>query len=196
MEGGGAGTLRGCLTSNQRGRPYGACTTALDEPGGVAAPPELRPDTGAGAAPVPSETGCRRWGWLRVGGAVRLGAYPWDDRLRLFTLGDRSPTTSAARGSTSPACVVLVLSGWPRRYNCAMSRSVRRASYPVVGGRPSTGNRLVSRGWWSCCRRGGRSAGRAARRSARPARVSCRRRRTGRGPAAGRPRGRSPRSLR
>jgi hypothetical protein len=30
--------------------------------------------------------------WLRAGGAVRLGACPWDDRLRLFALGARSPT--------------------------------------------------------------------------------------------------------
>jgi hypothetical protein len=30
--------------------------------------------------------------WLRAGGAVRLGAGPWDGRLRLFALGARSPT--------------------------------------------------------------------------------------------------------
>jgi hypothetical protein len=30
--------------------------------------------------------------WLRADGAVRLGACPWDDRLRLFALGARSPT--------------------------------------------------------------------------------------------------------
>jgi Transposase DDE domain len=30
--------------------------------------------------------------WLRAGGAVRLGACPWDGRLRLFALGARSPT--------------------------------------------------------------------------------------------------------
>lgn len=30
--------------------------------------------------------------WLRDGGAVRLGACPWDARLRLFALGARSPT--------------------------------------------------------------------------------------------------------
>lgn len=30
--------------------------------------------------------------WLKAGGAVRLGACPWDDRLRLFALGARSPT--------------------------------------------------------------------------------------------------------
>jgi hypothetical protein len=30
--------------------------------------------------------------WLRAGGAVRVGACPWDDRLRLFALGARSPT--------------------------------------------------------------------------------------------------------
>jgi hypothetical protein len=30
--------------------------------------------------------------WLRDGGAVRLGACPWDDRLRLVALGARSPT--------------------------------------------------------------------------------------------------------
>ncbi len=30
--------------------------------------------------------------WLRAGGAVRLGACPWDERLRLFALGARSPT--------------------------------------------------------------------------------------------------------
>jgi len=30
--------------------------------------------------------------WRRGGGAVRLGACPWDDRLRLFALGARSPT--------------------------------------------------------------------------------------------------------
>jgi hypothetical protein len=30
--------------------------------------------------------------WLRTGGAVRLGACPWDDCLRLFALGARSPT--------------------------------------------------------------------------------------------------------
>lgn len=29
--------------------------------------------------------------WLRDGGAIRLGACPWDDRLRLFALGARSP---------------------------------------------------------------------------------------------------------
>ncbi len=29
---------------------------------------------------------------LRAGGAIRLGACPWDDRLRLFALGARSPT--------------------------------------------------------------------------------------------------------
>ena len=31
-------------------------------------------------------------GWLRRGGAVRLGACPWDARLRLFALGARTPT--------------------------------------------------------------------------------------------------------
>ena len=30
--------------------------------------------------------------WLRAGGAIRLGACPWDERLRLFALGARSPT--------------------------------------------------------------------------------------------------------
>ena len=30
--------------------------------------------------------------WLKDGGAVRLGTCPWDERLRLFTLGARSPT--------------------------------------------------------------------------------------------------------
>jgi Transposase DDE domain len=30
--------------------------------------------------------------WLKQGGAVRLGTCPWDDRLRLFALGARSPT--------------------------------------------------------------------------------------------------------
>jgi hypothetical protein len=30
--------------------------------------------------------------WLTHGGAVRLGSCPWDDRLRLFALGARSPT--------------------------------------------------------------------------------------------------------
>ncbi len=30
--------------------------------------------------------------WLRDGGAIRLGACPWDDRLRLFALGARTPT--------------------------------------------------------------------------------------------------------
>jgi hypothetical protein len=30
--------------------------------------------------------------WLKQGGAVRLGPCPWDDRLRLFALGARSPT--------------------------------------------------------------------------------------------------------
>jgi hypothetical protein len=30
--------------------------------------------------------------WLKEGGAVRLGTCPWDDRLRLFALGARSPT--------------------------------------------------------------------------------------------------------
>src|SRR5436309_9559613 len=30
--------------------------------------------------------------WLASGGAVRLGTCPWDDRLRLFALGARSPT--------------------------------------------------------------------------------------------------------
>jgi hypothetical protein len=30
--------------------------------------------------------------WLTDGGAVRLGVCPWDDRLRLFALGARSPT--------------------------------------------------------------------------------------------------------
>jgi DDE family transposase len=34
----------------------------------------------------------QRWRWLRRGGAVRLGACPWDERLRLFALGARSPT--------------------------------------------------------------------------------------------------------
>ena len=34
--------------------------------------------------------------WLRAGGAVRLGPCPWDERLRLFALGARSPTD--ARG--------------------------------------------------------------------------------------------------
>jgi hypothetical protein len=34
----------------------------------------------------------QQWRWLRGGGAVRLGACPWDDRLRLFALGARSPT--------------------------------------------------------------------------------------------------------
>jgi hypothetical protein len=30
--------------------------------------------------------------WLRDGGAIHLGPCPWDDRLRLFALGARSPT--------------------------------------------------------------------------------------------------------
>ena len=30
--------------------------------------------------------------WLKNGGAVRLGTCPWDDRLRLFALGARTPT--------------------------------------------------------------------------------------------------------
>lgn len=30
--------------------------------------------------------------WLRDGGAIRLGACPWDPRLRLFAIGARSPT--------------------------------------------------------------------------------------------------------
>lgn len=30
--------------------------------------------------------------WLKRGGAVRLGRCPWDERLRLFALGARSPT--------------------------------------------------------------------------------------------------------
>lgn len=30
--------------------------------------------------------------WLKDGGAVRLGTCPWNDRLRLFALGARSPT--------------------------------------------------------------------------------------------------------
>jgi hypothetical protein len=30
--------------------------------------------------------------WLKDGGAVRLGTCPWDERLRLFALGARSPT--------------------------------------------------------------------------------------------------------
>jgi hypothetical protein len=30
--------------------------------------------------------------WLRDGGAIRLGACPWDARLRLFAIGARSPT--------------------------------------------------------------------------------------------------------
>jgi Transposase DDE domain len=34
----------------------------------------------------------QQWRWLRGGGAVRLGPCPWDDRLRLFALGARSPT--------------------------------------------------------------------------------------------------------
>jgi Transposase DDE domain len=34
----------------------------------------------------------QQWRWLRAGGAVRLGACPWDDRLLLFALGARSPT--------------------------------------------------------------------------------------------------------
>ncbi len=29
--------------------------------------------------------------WVRDGGAIRLGACPWDDRLRLFALGARTP---------------------------------------------------------------------------------------------------------
>jgi Transposase DDE domain len=29
--------------------------------------------------------------WLRAGGAIRLGACPWDDRLRLFAIGARAP---------------------------------------------------------------------------------------------------------
>jgi hypothetical protein len=33
----------------------------------------------------------QQWRWLRGGGAVRLGGCPWDDRLRLFALGARSP---------------------------------------------------------------------------------------------------------
>ena len=34
----------------------------------------------------------QQWRWLRAGGAVRLGACPWDARLRLVALGARSPT--------------------------------------------------------------------------------------------------------
>ena len=34
----------------------------------------------------------QQWRWLKAGGAVRLGICPWDERLRLFALGARSPT--------------------------------------------------------------------------------------------------------
>ena len=34
----------------------------------------------------------QQWRWLHAGAAIRLGACPWDVRLRLFALGARSPT--------------------------------------------------------------------------------------------------------
>lgn len=50
--------------------------------------------------------------WLRDGGAIRLGACPWDARLRLFALGARSPTDKrgpwvyvTSLRSASPQCL-------------------------------------------------------------------------------------------
>src|SRR5579884_2132205 len=49
----------------------------------------------ARSAPVRRRLGAlsaQRRRWLRAGGAVRLGACPWGDHVRLFALGARSPT--------------------------------------------------------------------------------------------------------
>jgi Transposase DDE domain len=57
----------------------------------------------------------QQWRWLRGGGAVRLGACPWDDRLCASSRSARAHRpTNAARGSTSPACGLVAPSCWPR----------------------------------------------------------------------------------
>jgi hypothetical protein len=59
--------------------------------------------------------------WLRDGGAIRLGACPWDARLRLFAIGARSPTDR--RG---PWVYVTSLRSWgPRRLAAAYRRRWR-----------------------------------------------------------------------
>ncbi|MDP8923490.1 MAG: transposase [Chloroflexota bacterium] len=49
----------------------------------------------------------QQWRWLRDGGAIRLGACPWDPRLRLVPLGARSPVDT--RG---PRVYVSSLRSW------------------------------------------------------------------------------------
>ena len=59
--------------------------------------------------------------WLRDGGAIRLGACPWDTRLRLFALGARAPTDR--RG---PWVYVTSLRSWgPGRLAAAYRRRWR-----------------------------------------------------------------------
>ena len=59
--------------------------------------------------------------WLRDGGAIRLGACPWDDRLRLVALGARSPADR--RG---PWVYLTSLRSWgPRRLAATYRRRWR-----------------------------------------------------------------------
>jgi hypothetical protein len=59
--------------------------------------------------------------WLRDGGAIRLGACPWDPRLRLFAIGARSPADR--RG---PWVYVTSLRSWgPQRLAAAYRRRWR-----------------------------------------------------------------------
>jgi hypothetical protein len=59
--------------------------------------------------------------WLRDGGAIRLGACPWDARLRLFAIGARSPADR--RG---PWVYVTSLRSWgPQRLAAAYRRRWR-----------------------------------------------------------------------
>src|SRR5437764_121630 len=66
--------------------------------------------------------------WLRDGGAIRLGACPWADRLRLFALSARTPTDQRGPGSTSPACSRPGRSGSPPSIAAAGAPSKRSRS--------------------------------------------------------------------
>jgi hypothetical protein len=66
--------------------------------------------------------------WLRNGGAIRLGSCPWDDRLRLFALGARTPDDR--RGPW--AYVTTLRSVGPRRL-AACYRRRWRAEQAIAG---------------------------------------------------------------
>src|SRR5215207_3043728 len=147
MEGGRAGILRGSLTSNQRGRPYGACNAAPDEPGGVAVPPDLRPDTGAGAAPVPTKQDADAGAGSgsaapcalahisgTTGCASSLSAIARQPQARLVGLLHQHAWyyfSAAGRGDTAARCRVA-FGGLRRRRSAVNGDPARQSGWPEL----------------------------------------------------------------